>query len=80
MFYDLKNSKTEKAPLNTIKARKLKFFGHTKRHDLIMKRQDGGQNTTRQASSSVVRQHQGAVRAQLSRMYEIGQSERDVAP
>ncbi|KAK3795974.1 hypothetical protein RRG08_042968 [Elysia crispata] len=42
-------------------------------------RQDGGQKTTRQASGSVVQQHRGVVRPQLSRMSEIGQSERGVA-
>ena len=33
----LKNLETEKTLLNTIKERKLKFFGHIKRHDSIMK-------------------------------------------
>ena len=33
----LKILKTEKTLLNTIKARKLKFFGHTKRHESLMK-------------------------------------------
>ena len=33
----LKNLKTVKTLLNTIKERKLKFCGHTKRHDSIMK-------------------------------------------
>ena len=33
----LKNLKTEKTLLNTIKARKLKFFGHIKSHYSIMK-------------------------------------------
>ena len=33
----LQNLKTEKSHLSTIKARKLKIFGHTKRHDSNMK-------------------------------------------
>ena len=33
----LKNLKTEKTCRNALKARKLKFFGHTKRHESIMK-------------------------------------------
>ena len=55
----LKKLKTEKTFLNTIKAGKLKFFGHTERHDSILnkkqqtfnpRRQGGGQKTTRQVS------------------------------
>ena len=33
----LKQEETKKSLLNTIKVRKLKFFGHTTRHNSIMK-------------------------------------------
>ena len=39
---------------------------------------EGRRPRGRPLAHSVVRQHQGVVRAQLSRMYEIGQSEREV--
>ena len=78
----LKNLKTEKTLPNTIKARKLNFQLHQTpqlNYEKHLRRQDGGQKTMRQASGSVLRQHQGVVRAQLSRMYEIDESERGVA-
>ena len=61
----LKNLKTEKTFLHTIKARIINFFfNHTKRHDSIMKTILEGNKEGRR-SRSVLRQHQGVVRAEL---------------
>ena len=74
----LKKCKAEKTFLNTIKARKITFIGYFKRYDSIMKNivelAGGGQKIMRQTLGSMALQHQGMVRAQLSRVYETSQS------
>ena len=79
----LKKLETEKTLLNTIKARKLNVFATAKmprlNYEKHPRRQGGGQKITKQASGSVVGQHQGVVRAQHSKVYEISQSVRVLA-
>ena len=69
----LKNLKTEKTLLNTIKARKLNFFRPHQtpglNYEKHPRKQDGWQKIMRQALGSVVRLHQGVVQAQLNRVW-----------
>ena len=75
----LKNLKTEKILLDTIKAGKLKLFWPHQTPRLKYEKHPRRQKTTRQASDKVVRQHQGVFMAQLSIVYEISLSARGVA-
>ena len=77
-LFVLKNVQTEKTLLNEIKARKLRFFCQTKHQDSIVKNiPEGKVGGTPRPSGSVFRQHQGVVRAQLSRVYQTSQSALD---
>ena len=58
---------------------KLLISAKMQKNGSTIRRQGGGQKSTGQASGSVVRQHQGVVRAQLSKVNETSQSASDVA-